>query len=76
MRLVAITRPEQRKGHGRVLQEWFETFARGMGVRDLYVNATRDAVGFYERMGFTPEHFDDAARTGIAADTAPIRKRL
>ena len=76
MRLVAITRDKQRKGHGRVLQERFETFARGMGVTDLYVNAARDAVGFYERMGFIPEHFDDAARKGIADDTVPMRKRL
>ena len=76
MRLVAITRDEQRKGHGRVLQERFETFARGMGVTDLYVNAARDAVGFYERMGFVPKHFDDAARKGIADDTVPMRKRL
>lgn len=76
MRLVAITKTEQRKGHGRVLQERFETFARGNGVADLYVNAARDAVGFYERMGFIPEHFDDAARKGIADDTVPRRKRL
>jgi len=76
MRLVAIAKPEQRKGHGRVLQERFETFARGMGVTDLYVNAARDAVGFYERMGFIPEHFDDAVRKGIADDTVPMRKRV
>ena len=76
MRLVAITKPEQRKGRGRALQERFETFARGMGVTDLYVNAARDAVGFYERMGFTPEHFADPARKGIAGDTLPMHKRL
>ena len=76
MRLVAIAKPEQRKGHGRILQERFEIFARGMGVTDLYVNAARDAVGFYERMGFARAHFDDAARNGIADDTEPMRKRL
>ena len=76
MRLVAITKSEQRKGHGRVLQERFETLARGLGVTDLYVNAAPDAVGFYERMGFVREHWDDAARKGIADDTVPMRKRL
>jgi N-acetylglutamate synthase-like GNAT family acetyltransferase len=76
MRLVAITKPEQRKGHGRMLQEKLETFARGMGVADLYVNAARDAVGFYERMGFIREDWDDAARKGIAGDAVPMKKRL
>ena len=76
MRLVAIAKPEQRKGHGRFLQQRFETFARGMSVTDLYVNAARDAVGFYERMGFVREHFDDAARKCIADETVPMRKRL
>src|SRR5262245_30003013 len=76
MRMVAITRDEQRKGHGRVLQERFETFARGMGVADLYVNAARHAVGFYERMGFVHEDWDDAGRKGIAGDAVPMRKRI
>src|SRR5262245_9310530 len=76
MRLVAITKAEQGKGHGRVLQERFETFARGMAVADLYVNAAKNAVGFYERMGFVPEHFEDAARKGVADDTVPMHKRL
>jgi N-acetylglutamate synthase-like GNAT family acetyltransferase len=78
MRLVAITRAEQRKGHGRVLHERFETFARGMGVTDLYVNAAPEAVGFYERMGFVHEDWEDKAhgRKGIASDTVPMRKRL
>src|SRR5712692_4928818 len=55
IRLVAVTRSEQAKGHGRILGKHIEEFARKEGVRKLVVNAARDAVGYYERLGFARE---------------------
>ena len=78
LRLVAIAKTDQRKGHGWVLQRRVEDFARSRNVIDLFVNAAPSAVGFYERMGFIREDWDDpnGARKGVADDCVPMRKRL
>jgi GNAT superfamily N-acetyltransferase len=54
VRRVAVTRAEQRKGHGRVLDEMVGQFARRRGVRRLLVNAAAEAVGYYRRIGYEP----------------------
>ena len=76
VRLVAILREEQGRGHGRVLSQRTEDFARDRKVTKLVVNAAPLAVGFYERMGFARESWDPAELTGIAEDCVQMAKAL
>ena len=76
VRLVAITKPEQRKGHGRVLAARTEDFARRKAVTKLIVNAAATAVGFYERIGFVRETWDPAELIGWNADSVQMAKAL
>ena len=76
VRLVAITHDLQRQGHGRELSNRTEHFARAHGVRTLLVNATRDAVGYYEKMGWARFNWDPSELRGLAADNVQMRKSL
>jgi GNAT superfamily N-acetyltransferase len=76
VRLVAITRSEQHKGHGRVLAARTEDFARARGVTKLMVNAAATAIGFYERIGFVRECWDAAELVGWNADSVQMAKFL
>ena len=76
VRLVAVVKAEQRKGHGRVLAARTEAFARDRGAIKLLVNAVADAVGFYERIGFVHEPWDAAELVGWNADSAQMAKTL
>lgn len=76
LRLVAVTRSEQAKGHGSILGQHVEEFARKMGVRKLVVNAAPDAVGYYERLGFSRDRWDVAELEGVLADAVKMAKAL
>ena len=76
IRLVAVIKAEQGKGHGRALQTLVEDFARGKGVARLVVNAAPEALGFYERMGFTKDDWNPAELIGIASDCVQMTKTL
>jgi GNAT superfamily N-acetyltransferase len=76
VRLVAVVKTEQRKGHGRVLAARTEAFARDRGVSKLLVNAAADAVGFYQRIGFVRETWDAAELIGWNADSVQMAKAL
>jgi GNAT superfamily N-acetyltransferase len=76
IRLVAVLRSEQGKGHGRALSRHTEDFARSRKVTKLVVNAAPLAVGFYERIGFVREVWNAAELTGIAADCVQMTKAL
>jgi GNAT superfamily N-acetyltransferase len=76
VRLVAVIKSEQRRGHGRVLAARTEAFAREKGVTKLVVNAASDAVGFYLRIGFVPEAWDPAELVGWNANSVQMAKRL
>jgi len=52
-RRVAIREDLQRSGHGRVLLALAESFAREEGCNHIRSEVARDAVGFYERCGYT-----------------------
>jgi GNAT superfamily N-acetyltransferase len=52
-RRVAIRPDVQRRGHGRMLLTLAQQFARGKGCGQLSSFVAPDAVGFYERCGFT-----------------------
>ena|ERR1044072_2232157 len=51
-RRVAIREDLQRLGHGRVLLQLAEAFARSEGCNEVRCNAAVDAAGFYERLGY------------------------
>lgn len=53
LRRVAIRDDLQRLGHGRVLLRLAEAFAKGEGCDEMRSNAAVEAVGFYERCGYT-----------------------
>jgi N-acetylglutamate synthase-like GNAT family acetyltransferase len=76
LRLVAVDPALQRRGHGRILEQAFEELARSKGVSKLFVNANPTAVGYYEKLGFVHEHWEDPAgpRTGFAKTCAPMTK--
>ena len=59
LRMVAVEPNQQRKGHGRVLLELAEEFARDAGMTELLTHAANDAVGFYEAFGFSEETWDE-----------------
>ena len=52
-RRVAIREDLQRRGHGRVLLQLAEAFAKAEGCDAVRTNAAVEAVGFYERCGYT-----------------------
>ena len=53
LRRVAIRDDLQRLGHGRVLLRLAEEFAKAEGCDEMRSNAAVEAVGFYERCGYT-----------------------
>ncbi|MCM2498700.1 GNAT family N-acetyltransferase [Neorhizobium galegae] len=57
VRLVAIARDIQRWGHGTALFERLERLARSLGSNELLVHSAPDAVGFYQKLGFSPFEF-------------------
>ncbi|PDT30784.1 GNAT family N-acetyltransferase [Rhizobium sp. L9] len=59
VRTVAIHSDFQRRGLGRALMKGLDEFAALHGIERLMVHAARDAVGFYEALGWT---IIDAAR--------------
>jgi GNAT superfamily N-acetyltransferase len=66
--LVAIVSGGQRRGYGRKLMELVEGRALAMGSQRLVMNAAPDAVGFYEKLGWTRQVWseDDLARNQAA----------
>jgi N-acetylglutamate synthase-like GNAT family acetyltransferase len=76
VRLVAIATDLQRQGHGRVLSELVEGYARRLGLNTLFVNAAPDAVGYYEKMGWDNYVWDETELTGIASDCTQMTKAL
>ncbi len=76
VRLVAIEPELQGQGHGRVLSTFVENYARRLGILTLYVNAAPEAVGYYAKLGWTPEIWDKAELVGIASECLQMSKRL
>jgi len=53
LRRVAIRDDLQHHGHGRVLLRLAEEFSKAEGCDEMRSNAAVEAVGFYERCGYT-----------------------
>ena len=76
VRLVSIAPDVQRSGHGRALSMLTEDYARRLGITTLLVNAAPDAVGFYEKMGWKKDIWDESELRGLAADCIQMTKIL
>jgi N-acetylglutamate synthase-like GNAT family acetyltransferase len=76
IRLVAVIKLEQRRGHGRELARLVENFARHAGVKKLLVNAVPDAIGYYAKIGYVREVWDGNDRSSLAAGAIQMSKML
>ena len=76
VRLVAIVPPLQRQGHGSVLETLLIDYARARGMKRLWLNAARDAVGFYEKLGWTAEVWDEVELATFAHNCVQMTKPI
>jgi GNAT superfamily N-acetyltransferase len=65
LRLVAIDPDCQGHGHGRVMLEEAEEYARALGCKKAVVYATPEAAGFYAQVGYDEEDWDPVCLGGI-----------
>jgi GNAT superfamily N-acetyltransferase len=65
LRLVAIDPAWQGGGHGRVMLERAEQFARALGCSKAVVYSTPEAAGFYQTIGYDEEDWDEVCMGGI-----------
>ena len=52
LRQMAVLNDLQGKGIGRALMNFAENLARDRGYKTMSMHARKDAVGFYEKMGY------------------------
>lgn len=50
---VGVIPDFQHKGYGRILIEAAESWIRELGIRKIVITSQRQAVGFYESLGYT-----------------------
>ena len=65
LRRVAIREDQQLLGHGRVLLQLAEAFAKAVGCDEVRSNAAVEAVRFYERCGYVREETDAAPANSV-----------
>jgi GNAT superfamily N-acetyltransferase len=65
LRRVAIRDDLQRLGHGRALLQLAEAFAKAEGCDEMRSNAAVEAVGFYERCGYTRDLFAESPLNSV-----------
>ena len=70
-RRVAVREELQRAGHGRALLTLAEAFARDEGCYEVRSNVAAEAVGFYERCGYSRD-----SSKAATSDVVPMQKRL
>ncbi|WP_028004392.1 GNAT family N-acetyltransferase [Sinorhizobium meliloti] len=58
VRLVAIVSHLQKQGHGTALMQRVEKLAASLGFNQLLVHAALDAVGFYQKLGYSRFDFE------------------
>jgi N-acetylglutamate synthase-like GNAT family acetyltransferase len=76
VRLVAIAPDLQRQGHGRVLSSYLEDYARSLGMKTLYVNAAPEAVGFYDKLGWIPDAWNQEELAALAGACRQMSKDI
>jgi N-acetylglutamate synthase-like GNAT family acetyltransferase len=76
VRLVAIKKVEQGRGHGRRLEALICEEARGRGIRRLRLNSAPDAAGFYEKAGWRREVWDVDELRGMSQNCVQMTKDI
>jgi GNAT superfamily N-acetyltransferase len=76
VRLVAIVAHRQRTGLGRAMDALLVAEAQRRGIAILRVNASADAVGFYEKTGWRKAAWNPAELTGMARDAVQMQKEI
>jgi N-acetylglutamate synthase-like GNAT family acetyltransferase len=76
IRLVAIRRDVQRRGHGAKLAAMVDDFATKLRLHTLFVNAAADALGYYKKLGWEFFDWDLVELTLIAGGGRQMRKAL
>ena len=76
VRLVAITKTRQRKGLGSQLMAALEAVARRKGVTTLVLNSAPEAVGFYVRLGYVRESWDDPEFASAEKERVQMTKSI
>lgn len=76
VRLVAIVTDLQRQGHGSKLESLLIDYARAHGMQRLWLNAAADAVGFYEKLGWTALIWDEAELATFARNCVQMSKPI
>lgn len=71
LRRVAIREDFQRLGHGRILLQLAEAFAKSRGCDEVRSNAAVEAVEFYERCGYARD-----LSVPAPANSVRVRKSL
>lgn len=74
LRLLAVTKNEQGKKHGAHLYKHVEKYAIRHGAKKLLVNSAPESIGFYHKIGFTEEIWDQSELEGIAEDCIQMTK--
>jgi ribosomal protein S18 acetylase RimI-like enzyme len=52
LRQMAVLNDLQGKGYGKVLMQFAENLARDRGYKKITMHARKNALGFYEKMGY------------------------
>jgi N-acetylglutamate synthase-like GNAT family acetyltransferase len=76
VRMVAIRPDYRRLGVGRAMMNQLEALAQSLAITVLYVNAARDAVSFWDRIGFRPFTWDPSELEHMQPGCLQMQKAL
>ena len=52
--VIEIKQPERKKGYGSQLVNEMESYLRKKGIKRVYIRATEESIGFFEKQGYKP----------------------
>ena len=76
VRLVGITSARQRQGHGGAMSRLIDAEAMARGMVELRINAYGEAIGFYEKTGWTHATWDADELSRLAPGNVQMTRRL
>lgn len=71
---VNVVREYRGNGTGRLLVQFAEKYSASCGHRNILITSREEAVGFYEKLGYTA-HADEAFRSTVYR-VIPMKKEL
>jgi len=77
VRMLAIHEDDQGQGYGSVLEALTREMARSLGVKTLYVNAAKEAITYYEHLGWQFFVWDTKENEAISSSgNKQLKKKL